>query len=142
MAIVIPAPRERLADCVWLPRIIAKARLLRVGKLPPEYVARFGAPSSVDEVFLSYFGITKEEIVVVSSRTDDEVAAWFSRLPRGAPERILEWNHIAVNLGKPGFPLEARFPVGLATTYAHIVHLKPASIFAMLEADEAFKPHN
>jgi hypothetical protein len=133
---VIPAPRERLADCIWLPRIIAKARLQRIGKLPPEYVARFLAPSSVDEVFLSHFGITKDEIVGASSRTDDEVAAWFSGLSRATPERILEWNHIAVNLGKQGFPLETRFPVGLATTYAHIAHLKPESIFAMLEGDE------
>jgi hypothetical protein len=133
---VIPAPRERSADCVWLPRIIAKARLERVGKLPQEYAARFGAPSSVDEVFLSHFGITKEAIVAASSQTDDEVAAWFSRLPRATPERILEWNHIAVNLGKPGFPLEARFPIGLATTYAHVAHLKPESVFAALEADE------
>jgi hypothetical protein len=133
---VIPAPRERLADCVWLPRIIAKARLQQAGKLPPEYMARFGAPSSVDEVFLSHLGITKEEIVVASGRSDDEVAAWFLRLPRATPERILAWNHIAANLGKPGFPLEARFPIGLATTYAHIAHLKPESVFAMLEADE------
>jgi Domain of unknown function (DUF5069) len=45
---VIPAPRERLAGCIWLPRIIAKARLQQLGQLPREYQARFGAPSSVD----------------------------------------------------------------------------------------------
>jgi len=133
---VIPAPRERLADCIWLPRIVARARLQRIGKLPPEYAARFGAPGSVDEVFLSHFGITKDEIIVASGGTDDEVAAWFSRLLGATPERIHAWNHIAVNLGKPGFPLEARFPIGLATTYAHVAHLKPESVFAMLEADE------
>jgi hypothetical protein len=133
---VIPAPRDRLANCIWLPRIIAKARMLRVGQLPPEYAARFGAPSSVDEVFLAHFGITKDQIVAASNRPDGEVAAWFSSLPRATPQRVLGWNEIAVNLGKPGFPLEARFPIGLATTYAHIAHLKPESIFDMLEADE------
>jgi hypothetical protein len=132
----IPAPRDRLADCVWLPRIIAKARLQRVGKLPPEYEVRFGGPGGVDEVLLSHFGITKGDVVNASTLTDDAVAAWFSALPRATPERIQEWNHIAVNLGKPGFPLEARLPLGLATKYAHVAHRKPDSIFAMLEADE------
>jgi hypothetical protein len=110
--------------------------MIRAGELPPEFAARFGAPNSVDEVFLTHFGITKEDVIEASGLPDNEVAAWFLRLPQATPARILEWNQIAINLGKKGFPLEARFPVGLATTYAHIAHLKPESVFAMLEADE------
>ena len=41
-----------------------------------------------------------------------------------------------MNLGRPGFPLEERFSIGLATAYAHVAHLKPENIFTMLEADE------
>ena len=133
---LLPAPRERLADCIWLPRILAKARSLRAGTLPPEYLARFCAPNGVDEIFLAHFGLTKEEIIAASGGTDAEVAGWFSIRPQATPERIREWNHIGLNLGRPGFPLEARFPVGLATTYAHLAHRKPDNIFAMLEMDE------
>jgi hypothetical protein len=139
-AMVIPSPRERLANCIWLPRIIAKGRLLRAGKLAPEFVARFGVANGVDNVFLTHFELTKEEVIAASAGTDDEVAAWFLGLPQATPERILEWNHIAVNLGKAGFSLETRLPIGLATTYAHVAHLKPETIFAMLEADEGLPP--
>jgi hypothetical protein len=129
-----------LADCIWLPRITAKGRLLQAGQLPPDYMLRFGAPSSVDEVFLSHFGIVKEDIIAACVGSDEEVTAWFLALPRTTPKHIQEWNHIAENLGRPGFPLVGRFPVGLATTYAHLAHLKPDSIFAMLEADEGISP--
>jgi hypothetical protein len=136
----LPAPRDQLAGCIWLPRITAKARLFQSGQLPPEYAARFGVRDGVDEVFLRYFGIDRQTLIAASGGTDAQVAAWFLALPGATPERIGDWNHIAVNLGRPGFPLEARFPVGLATTYAHLAPLKPDSIFAMLEADEGIRP--
>ena len=133
---IVPPPRQQLANCMWLPRIIAKARLLREGRLPPEYLARFGAPNGVDETFLHYFAITKDEITEAAKGTDGEIAQWFSNLPQANPTRVREWNHIAENLGRPGFPLEARLPVGLSTTYAHLAHRKPDNIFLMLEMDE------
>lgn len=37
----LPSPYQTLANCAWLPRIIAKARLLNAASLPDEYAARF-----------------------------------------------------------------------------------------------------
>ena len=96
----LPNPRERLAGCIWLPRIVAKARLALGGALPPEYNERFCHPTGVDGQFLSYFGISREELLAISEETDDRIAAWFATLPQATPERIERWNRIAVNLGR------------------------------------------
>lgn len=136
MSAPIPPPRARLADCVWLPRILAKARLFREGRLPPDYAARFGVVDGVDSVFLGHFGLTRDDLIAVAPLTDAGVAAWFTSLASATPQRIAEWNHLSDHLGKPGYPLEARFPVGLATTYAHLAHRKPETILLMLEMDE------
>ena len=136
MSVPVPPPRTRLADCVWLPRILKKARLFREGLLPPEYAARFGVVDGVDRVFLTHFSLASDDILAVAPLADAEVITWFTTLASATPARIAEWNHIADNLGKPGFPLEARFPVGLATTYAHLAHRRPENILLMIEMDE------
>jgi hypothetical protein len=51
----LPSPMEKLAGCVWLPRIIAKARLLKRGELAPDYVPRFCHPTGIDGQFISFF---------------------------------------------------------------------------------------
>lgn len=135
----IPGPRDTLADCRWLPRIIAKGRMLRAGTLPPEYAARFGVPDGVDGVFLPFWGVTKDDVIAASAGSDEQVAAWFLALPGVSPARIAEWNHLAENLGRPGFPLEARMPVGLATKYRHVAPRKPTCVFEMLEMDEGLR---
>ncbi len=131
-----PSPHAQLAGCVWLPRIIAKARLLAANQLPAEYVPRFGHPGGTDGQFLSYFSLTREDIVRIAPASDEEVAAWFKSLPSTHGDRIAGWNHLAVNLGRPGFPMAERLPVALTTTYQHLAHLNPSTIFALLEADE------
>lgn len=130
----IPGPRETLADCVWLPRILAKARLLKSGELPKDYVGRFCHSGGVDGQFLSYFGLTREDVVRVAELPDPEVVTWFQT--RYSRERIEEWNRIAVNLGRPGFPLAQRLPVALATIYKHIDPKGMSTVFEVLEADE------
>lgn len=128
------SPREQLAGCIWLPRILSKARLLQQGALPPDYAARFCHPEGVDGHFLAHFHLTRDDIVKAAAGSDAEVATWF--LSRHSPEQIAEWNHTAVNLGRPGFPLAARLPVALATTYKHIDPRGLTTIFEVLEADE------
>ena len=134
MKMDIPRPREALAGCIWLPRILAKARMLKTGSLPPEYGARFCHPTGVDGCFLSHFGLTREEIVCLAELPDAEVAKRFTS--RTNPERIEQWNHIAVNLGRSGFPMAERLPVALATTYKHLDPRRISTVFEALEADE------
>ena len=132
----LPAPRDTLADCVWLPRIIAKARRLRAGTLPPEYAARFCHPTGVDAQFLAFFQISPELILTAATRSEQDVVAWFTWLSTVNPIRIAEWNHTAVNLGRPGFPLAERFPVAKTTTYKHIDSAGMETVFELIEADE------
>jgi len=132
----LPSPREKLADCVWLPRILAKARLSAAGQLPPEYESRFGHTTGTDGQFLSFFRVTKTDVMAICGQSDSAVAAWFLSLPTATPARIGEWNHLAVNLGRPGFPMAERFPIALATIYKHLAGGKFETIFEILEADE------
>lgn len=130
----IPCPRETLAGCIWLPRILAKARLLKSGDLPPDYAARFCHPGGVDGQFLGYFGLTREDMLAAAEWQDDKVVAWFQS--RNGFESIKAWNRIAVNLGRPGFPMAERLPVALATIYQHINPQGITTVFEVLEADE------
>lgn len=131
----LPGPRTQLAKCVWLPRIIAKARALARGELPPAYQMPFCHQLGVDGQFLSHFGLTREDIVRAAEGSDEEVASWFSSRP-GAAERIRAWNHLAVNLGRPGFPMAERLPTALSTTYKNVDPTTVSSVFEILEADE------
>ncbi|MDR3458354.1 MAG: DUF5069 domain-containing protein [Verrucomicrobiae bacterium] len=130
----LPLPRTELAGCIWLPRILAKARRLQAGTLPPDYVARFCHPGGVDGAFLAHFGFTREDILAASALPDAEIQSWL--LARTNAGRIAEWNHVAVNLGRPGFPLDGRLPVALATTYKNVDPHGKTTVFEVLEADE------
>lgn len=134
----LPNPREELAGCVWLPRILAKARFLQQGMLPEEYEARFCQPTGVDGHFVAYFGLSREDVLSAAALADSEIPEWF--LSRTTSEQIQEWNRIAVNLGRPGFPMAERLPVALATVYNHIDSRGMTTVFEVLEADEADAP--
>jgi hypothetical protein len=132
----LPAPKARLANCVWLPRILAKARLLQRGELPPDYAERFGHPTGVDHLFLNHFHLQRDDIVTVAGRTDQEVAAWFTARPEGRTESIAQWNDTALNLGRPGYPLAERFPIAKATVYKNVESTGMTTVFELLEADD------
>jgi hypothetical protein len=132
----LPPPRQQLAGCIWLPRIIAKARALSRGELEPDYAARFCHPGGIDGQFLSFFRLAREGILSASGGTDEQVISWFHSLESAADERVAEWNRIALNLGRPGFPMAERMEPALATTYKHLNSRKFETVFEVLEADE------
>lgn len=121
---------------MWLPRIIAKARLIESGALPAEYAARFCHPTGVDAEFLRFFRLQKEDITSASRETDEQIVSWFGNLMAGRPLRISQWNELAQNLGRPGYPMAERLPIALATTYKHLEPSKFNSVFEVIEADE------
>lgn len=132
----LPRPSEKLAGCVWLPRILGKARLLQQGALPPDYAVNFCHPKAVDGLFLSHFGLSREDVLSAAAMSDADAAQWFlSRAPDSA-RHIQEWNQIALNLGRPGYPLAERFAVALATTYKYVAARGLTTVFEVLEADE------
>lgn len=132
----LPSPREQLAGCVWLPRILAKARLLQQGALPPEYEMNFCHPKGVDGLFLSHFGLSREEVCTAATLSNEKVTQWFLSRAASSSKRIEEWNRTAMNLGRPGYPLAERLSVALATTYRHIDSHGLTTVFEVLEADE------
>jgi hypothetical protein len=135
----LPRPAERLAGCVWLPRILSKARRAQAGTLPPDYAANFCHPKGVDGLFLVHFELSRAEVLMAAAQPDASAAEWF--LSRTSPERIEQWNQMAVNLGRPGYPFADRLPMGLATTYKHVAGCGLSTIFEVLEADEADAGH-
>jgi hypothetical protein len=134
MIMKLPSPREKLAGCVWLPRILAKARLFQAGRLPQDYAANLCSPGKTDSFFMAHFELSREDVLAAAAWPDEKVSEWFSS--RNSAERIEQWNKTAVNLGRTGYPLAERLPVALATVYKNVAHLKPATIFEVLEADE------
>lgn len=136
----LPSPRAKLAGCVWFARIRAKAVLLGAGDLGGDYEPFFCHPKGVDGQFLRFFSLDRDRIVEVAGRSEGEIVAWFSSLPQAAPDRIEEWNHLAENLGRKGFPMAEQFARGMQGAYQRVAHLEPATIFEALEADDNFEP--
>ena len=135
---MLPPPRAKLAGCLWLPRIVSKARFMQIGRLPPDNAARFCHPEGVDGYFLQSFDLTKDELMyaVERHRSDIEIAAWFRARPDVDAKRIARWNTLAENLGKPGYPMADRFVSALATVFPNIDPLTVDSIFDLITADE------
>jgi hypothetical protein len=136
----IPAPREKMAGCIWLPRIIAKARLLHAGKLPTAYADRFCHPTGVDGQFIKFFNLTRPDIMAVANHPDSFIQAWFLSLDGVDEKRIQQWNELAENLGRPGFPMADRLQLGLATTYSYLQPDQVRTIFDLLDLDEGRLP--
>ena len=135
----LPLPRDRLAGCVWLPRIAGKIRAMAAGELPPEYAARFCDRDSIDEHFLNFFAMEKAELMAAVERTGNDDAAlkgWFVTRPGVDAQRISDWNEFAETLGRPGHPMAQRFIDVLPRMYAHLDPTSVHSIFDLLEADE------
>jgi hypothetical protein len=135
----LPRPTEKLVDCMWLPRILAKARLFAASELDEEYASRFCHVSGVDGQFIAFFDLTRENLLAVSSRSDEEAGDWFCSSSL-RESKIPEWNQIAVNLGRQGFPMAERLPVALSTTYGHLADRNLETVFQVLEADEEDSP--
>jgi Domain of unknown function (DUF5069) len=132
----LPSPYEPLAGCIWLPRLIAKIRLIERGELPPEYEVRVCHPNGVDGQFLTFFGLDRDAMTAMADWSDEKITVWFTARPAGLPVNIEKWNQIAVNLGRSGFPMADRLPVALATTYKHLESRRLTTVFEILEADE------
>lgn len=132
----LPPPRQRLADCVWLARIVSKARLFKAQALPEEYANRFCHPTGVDHQFLTFFGLDRDSLLEAVDLDDSAFAAWFLRQPQITKDKIADWNRLAVNLGRSGYPMAERLPIALSTTYKHLDPAGIGSVFEAIERDE------
>ena len=135
----LPTPRETLAGCVWLPRFLAKARLLLADRLPPAYADRFGHPDGVDGNFFRFFGVTHEQMMDGFRQGPEDAAfvAWFQKLPGVDAARVAGWNDFAEKLGRPGYPMAERLAEVRPQMAARFDTTQIHSIFDLITADEA-----
>ena len=115
---------------------------MQAEQLPPEYVARFCSPDSVDDHFLRHFALTKDELLdaVKDHPGEADFGKWFLDRPTVNASQIAQWNELAENLGRPGFPMAARFAEVRPTMYRHLdpeQGQRLETIFDLLEADES-----
>ena len=84
-----------------------------LGTLPEEFHRYLFHPKGLDGVFLNYFGLTKEDIVEAVQRFQDDdsgIESWFNHRV-GSDQRFrTDWNDLALNLGKTGYPMAESFP--------------------------------
>jgi hypothetical protein len=132
----LPTPESKLAGCMWLPRLLFKARAAQTGALPADFTRSFGQPLAMDGQFLSFFGLPLADVIAQSERPADGDAAWFLQQPGVNAARIAEWNALAPNLGRPGFPMAQRLVWARENIYPHIDAGPSASVFEILAADE------
>lgn len=132
----LPSPRKRMGGCVWLPRIIAKARLLQADLLPDDYMLRFGAATGVDGHFLKHFGLTIDEILKIAPHTNRDVLAWFKALATAKAAAIKKWNSQAENFGRAGYPMADRLEYVKTHVFAHLDTSGVETIFGIIELDE------
>ena len=85
---------------------------------------------------MRFFNLRKKDIINASRDTDEHVALWFGILTAARPSLIAQWNELAQNLGRPGYPMADRLPIALATSYKHLKASKFSSVFEVIEADE------
>lgn len=134
--VVLPLPRQQLAGCFWLARLVAKARLYKARSLPAEYANRFCHPTGVDHQFLSFFDLNRDSLLGAVDLDDSAFTTWFLGQPQVTESRIADWNRLAVNLGRSGFPMAERLPVALSTSYKHLDSSGITSVFEAIEQDE------
>jgi hypothetical protein len=135
-------PTARLADCVWLPRFIDKARHHLAGTLDPDFVRPFCHPLATDGAFLGHFELTKDEILGVIARSNGDdalVAEWFRQRPQSGAEKVAAWNELAPNIGKPGFPMHRGFTWMLRQLYGGVPpDPRVNSAFTAIAFDEGY----
>ena len=104
----IRSPYETLAGCYYLARLTHKIRLEQAGELSEDYRPYLFHKHGADAQLLRYFNLTKEELIeaVRTSNNDDNlVASWFEQRTGLDEEKRNHWNALAMNLGKPGYPM-------------------------------------
>ena len=131
-----------LAGIVWLPRFVDKARHHLAGSLHPDFSRPFCHPLATDGVFLAHFEIDRNEIlwVIADSRGGDEpIGGWFMQRPQCSTERVREWNSLAPNIGKEGYPVRRGFLWVLRHYYGGVApDPRVDSAFTAIAYDEGY----
>ncbi len=133
-------PLDQLAGCIWLPRLIDKARQHLAGTLPPDFQRAFGHALATDGAFLAHFQLVFADTLTVikQAASDDKVARWFLAQPGVNPATITDWNTRAPRFGEPGQPGERAFRFAMKTLYRGCPDPRVTTAFTAIAWDEGF----
>ena len=139
----IRSPFEKLAGCYYLARLTDKIRLEILGELPEDYRPYLFHGHGADTQFLNYFGLSKEEMVAAvkaSDHDDARMAAWLEQ--RAGLDEVKRncWNELAVNLGRPGYPMAKTLVWDKQNLLPHCPDPSIDTVFKAIEWDEGRIP--
>ena len=135
----IRSPFEKLAGCYYLARLADKIRLELAGQLSEDYRPYLFHRHGADTQFTNYFGLAKEELIeAVKTANDDDarMAAWFEQRTGLDEAKRNAWNELAVNLGKPGFPMAKTLTWAKENLLPHCPDPTIDTVFKAIEWDE------
>jgi len=135
----IRSPLEKLADCYYLARLIDKIRLELVGQLSEDYRPYLFHRHGADTQFMNYFGLAKEELIeaVKATNNDDaRMTAWFVQRTAVDEQKRNNWNELAVNLGKQGYPMAKTLIWAKENLLPHCTDPNIDTVFKAIERDE------
>jgi len=135
----IRSPYEKLAGCYYLARLTHKIRLELAGQLSEDYRPYLFHRHGTDTQLLRYFNLTQEELIdaVRTSNNDDSVvASWFEQRTGLDEQKRNHWNELAVNLGKPGFPMAKTLLWAKENLLPHCSDPTIDTVFKAIEWDE------
>ncbi len=139
----IRSPLEKLAGCYYLARFTHKIRLALAGELPEDYRPYLFHPHGVDTRFMNFFALTKEdmlEAVKASGDDDAKMAAWFEQRTGLTEERRNDWNQLALNFGKQGYPMVKTLAWAKQNLLPRCTDPNIDTVFKAIEWDEGRLP--
>ena len=87
------SPREQMADLVWVPRMVDKARAACRDRLG-DYLF----PCPMDQMLLDFLGVEASEFQKAVQRPDSEIESWLKeKLNKISPKKRQEFNQSILN---------------------------------------------
>ena len=131
-------PKNELAGCCWLARIVDKIRASKQGNFPLLYRLSLGSPIGIDGYFLRHFGFSFRQVrkAVLETQNDEGLAQWFLSQPGVNAATIAKWNEYGPKLGTPGYPMSLLRQVVPWFVYPKALKQPMNSLFEMIEQDE------
>jgi hypothetical protein len=123
--------REAAAGCVWLPRMIDKARRVVAGEATGQdllWPYCFGVNDPADTQLLRFLRLTNEDVLDVVRREPDDAAAAAEIVRRSGrtPEECAAWSARYLRRNAPFLAMidadEGRRPTGASTTLLRVLY--------------------
>lgn len=134
-------PPDQLADCVSLPRFVAKVRPpAPCGHVPADYRRAFGHAPATDGAFLAHVQLTLAAALaaIAEPPSDETVTRWFRGPPGVNSATLADWNTRAPRFDQPGQPGGQPLRFALKTLSARCAAPRVPRAFTAIAWDEGY----